>query len=113
SYTRIVMSEYKQKPLDFAKLHTVPLAGRPAKVTVADFAQAHRGGVSALVDSLPKLLAADQFRGLAAVMTGARKSGKAILWGMGGHVVKCGLAPVLIDLMARGFVTSIAMNGSG
>src|SRR5262249_59658227 len=42
----------------------------------------------------------------------AREKRRAILWGMGGHVIKCGLAPVLIDLMRRGYATGFAMNGS-
>ena len=42
----------------------------------------------------------------------ARASGKQIIWGMGGHVIKCGLAPVLLDLMQRGYATAFAMNGS-
>src|SRR5205807_943793 len=37
---------------------------------------------------------------------------KPIIWGIGGHVIKTGLAPILIDLMERGFVTAIAGNGS-
>jgi len=106
------MSEYKLAPLDFSKLHTVPLAGRPAKVTLDNFAAPHAGGVGAFIDSLPHLLAADEFRGLAAAVLSARKSGRAILWGLGGHVVKCGLAPVLIDLMDRGFITGLAGNGA-
>src|SRR5579871_5753943 len=64
------------------------------------------------VDSLPHLLGADQFRELAASILHARVAGRAILWGIGGHVVKCGLAPVLIDLMDRELLTALAMNGA-
>lgn len=106
------MSEYKLEPLDFSTLHTVPLAGRAAKVTLDNFGRPCRGSVGAFIDSLPHLLAADQFRGLAGAMLNARKTGRAILWGIGGHVVKCGLAPVLIDLMDRGFITGLAGNGA-
>src|SRR5207248_3406664 len=42
----------------------------------------------------------------------ARAKGRAMLWGMGGHVIKCGLAPVLLDLMRRGYATGFALNGS-
>src|SRR6266404_2379004 len=106
------MSEYSVKPLDFSKLRTVPLAGRPAKVRVAHFGKPHSVGIRSFVDSLPRLLAADQLRDLAAAILAARKSKRAILWGIGGHVVKCGLAPVFVDLMDRGFVTGLAMNGA-
>jgi hypothetical protein len=68
--------------------------------------------VAAWLDSLPHLLAADGFRAVIEAMEAARAAGKPILWGMGGHVIKCGLAPVLADLMRRGFATAFAMNGS-
>jgi hypothetical protein len=110
------MSEYKVAPLDFSNLRTVPLAGRPGKVNLGHFGRPYQGqpsgSMTAFVDSLPHLLGADQLRGLAAAMIGARKAERAILWGIGGHVVKCGLAPVLIDLMDRGLLTALAMNGA-
>jgi hypothetical protein len=65
------------------------------------------------VEGLPRILAAESFRQLAQAIVQARAARKAILWGLGGHVIKTGLAPVLIDLMDRGFVTGIALNGSG
>ncbi len=114
-YTVTAMSEYKIKPLDFSKLRTVPLAGRPAKVNLSHFGRAYRPQGSSMtdfVDSLPHLLGADQFRELAASILHARVAGRAILWGIGGHVVKCGLAPVLIDLMDRELLTALAMNGA-
>jgi hypothetical protein len=68
--------------------------------------------VTGLLDSLPRLLAADNFRAVLDALTGARQAGRAILWGMGGHVIKCGLAPVLLDLMRRGYATGFVLNGS-
>ena len=65
-----------------------------------------------LLDSLPKLLAADAFRGVIEALRRAKQQKRAILWGMGGHVVKCGLADVLLDLMRRGWVTGFVMNGA-
>ena len=92
----------------------VPLADRPAKVGVGDFARTYRkgGGVAALLDSFPRILAGNSFRAVVDALLQAREKRKAILWGLGGHVVKVGLSPVLIDLMERGFVSGIAMNGS-
>ena len=108
------MSIYDQHPIERTGLKTVPLAERPAKVNVSYFARPyHKGqGVPALLDSLPRILAGNSFRAAVEAILWARKRRKLILWGLGGHVVKVGLGPVLIDLMARGFVNAIAMNGA-
>ncbi len=108
------MSKYTREPLDFSSLSTVPIAERGGKVRLEHMARPHTAGttVSAWLESLPKILAADSLRAVAADLIRARASGRAIVWGLGGHVVKCGLAPVFIDLMDRGFVTALAMNGA-
>ena len=108
------MSRYKDQPLDFSRLKTIPLAERGGKVTVAGFAAAYTAGsgIAGLIDSLPHLLAADHFRAVIAALAEARAKKRAILWGLGGHVIKCGLAPVLVDLMRRGYATGFALNGS-
>ena len=108
------MSIYDQKPLERTGLRTVPLAERPGKVNVGHFARPYRKGegLPGLLDSLPRILAGNSFRGAVQAILQAREKGKLILWGLGGHVVKVGLSPVLIDLMARGFLTAIAMNGA-
>ena len=108
------MSIYKQKPLDRKGLNTIPLAERPAKVSVKDFAKSYKKGegIAALVHSLPHILAGDSLRAVVEAIWQAREGGKPILWGLGGHVIKVGLSPVLIDLMEKGFVTGLAMNGS-
>jgi hypothetical protein len=107
--------KYDKRPLDFAGLRTVGLQDRGGKVTTAHFASPYPkgAGVSGWLDSLPRLLAADSFRSVVRALAEARARRRAIVWGMGGHVVKCGLAPVLIDLMRRGYATAFAMNGSG
>jgi hypothetical protein len=111
------MSVYDYDPIDLRGLRTYPLASRPSKVTVRDFARplspAEAAQVMGLVESLPQLLAADSLRAVATAVKAARAAGRAIIWGIGGHVVKTGLAPILIDLMRRGYVTAIATNGSG
>lgn len=108
------MSRYRIDPLDFSGLHTVPLAERGGKVRVEDFASPNpnNAGVRSLIDSLPRILAADSFRAVLDAIEIARKRGKPILWGLGGHVIKTGLAPILIDLMKRGFATGFVMNGA-
>jgi hypothetical protein len=62
--------------------------------------------------SLPHILAADSLQAVIEAVCGARSRKKAILWGLGGHVIKCGLAPVLIDLMKRGYATGFVLNGA-
>ena len=108
------MSRYSQHPLDFAGLRTVGLKERGGKVKTADFATLYRpgAGMAGWLDSLPRILAGNGFRAVVDALIAARAKRRAIIWGLGGHVIKCGLAPVLIDLMHRGYVTAFAMNGA-
>jgi hypothetical protein len=108
------VSRYRIGPLDFQHLKTIPIAERGGKVRVADFARPYGkgSGPAGLLDALPHILAGDALRGVVHALAKARAARKPIVWGMGGHVIKCGLAPVLIDLMCRGFATAFAMNGS-
>jgi len=107
-------SEYTIAPIDLSGLSTVSLKVRGGKVRQRDFASAYKpgSGVAGLLESLPRILAGDSFRDVVEAIAAARSKGKPVVWGMGGHVIKCGLAPVLIDLMHRGFATAFAMNGS-
>jgi hypothetical protein len=108
------MSQYSKQPLDFTGLHTVPLGERGGKVRAADFASIYRkgSGVGAWIDSLPRILAANSLRAVIEALVQARAHKRVIAWGLGGHIIKCGLAPVLLDLMRRGFVTAFALNGA-
>ena len=108
------MSRYSESPLSFEGLKTVPIDARGGKVGVPDFAGVYKkgSGVTGLLESLPKILAADRFRGVLDAVIRAKAKKRAILWGIGGHVVKCGLADVLLDLMHRGWVTGFVMNGA-
>ncbi|HEY3442757.1 MAG TPA: hypothetical protein VGK29_18500 [Paludibaculum sp.] len=108
------MSKYNQEPLTFDALTTVPIAERGGKVRLEHMGGVHAKGesIAAWLDKLPKLLAADSLRGVVAAMLAAKKQQRAMLWGLGGHVIKCGLAPVLIDLMERGYVSGFVMNGA-
>ena len=106
------MSRYRFAPLAFDGISTYPLASRPSKVTTADFAR-HVQEESSLKEffaSLPNILAARELKELAARIREARKQQRAIIIGLGGHVIKTGLAPVLIDLIERGYATAFAMN---
>lgn len=110
------MSIYEDNvtPISLEGVSTYPLASRPSKVALEDFAQPVEANASLnnFLSSLPNILAVQNLRNLAAAMRRARDLKKPIIWGIGGHVIKTGLAPVIIDLMKRGFVTAIAGNGS-
>src|SRR6266704_2687858 len=108
------MSIYPVRPLTLGAVHTYPVASRKCKVSVRDFAKppAANSSLTKFLDSLPNILAAEDLRHLLSAIHIARKQRKAILWGIGGHVIKVGLGPILIDLMKRGFVSGIAMNGA-
>src|SRR5216684_7979648 len=108
------MSIYSTQPVTLGAVRTYPLASRKSKVGVRDFAKptGANASLTKFLDSLPNILAAQDLRNLLSAIHIARKQHKAILWGIGGHVIKVGLGPVLIDLMRRGFITSLAMNGA-
>jgi hypothetical protein len=92
----------------------VGLRERGGKIRTADFASPYGkgSGMGAWFDSLPRILAGADLRKVADAVGAARAQKRAIIWGLGGHVIKCGLAPVLIDLMRRGHATVFALNGA-
>ncbi|MEO8435417.1 MAG: hypothetical protein ABI596_11025 [Pyrinomonadaceae bacterium] len=109
------MSIYEDlEPLSLDEVKTYPLASRPSKVNLAEFARPvdENSSLRDFLERLPNILAVQNLRDLAAQIRRARDTGKPIIWGLGGHVIKTGLAPVILDLMRRGFVTAIAVNGS-
>ncbi len=102
-------------PLALDAVRTYPLAGRKSKVTLKDFGRPHRAGArtAEFLESLPKILGGETLRAVAAEVIRARKRRRPILWGLGAHVIKVGLSPLIIDLMERGYVTGLALNGAG
>lgn len=107
-------SRYIVAPIDLDGVRTYPLADRPSKVHTGQFARPHKRGakIGGFIDALPHILAGEDFRAIRDAILLARRQRRTILWGIGGHVIKVGLGPILIDLMQRGFVTGIAMNGA-
>jgi hypothetical protein len=103
------------RPLALDGVRTYPLASRHSTVRHADFARPHRAGgsLASFLTGLPRILAGSTLRALCDAIVEARAKGRPIVWGLGAHVIKVGLSPVLIDLMERGFVTGIALNGAG
>ncbi len=109
------MSIYENlQPIDLNEISTYELVSRPSKVTVKDFASpiSENDSVSDMLGKLPNILAVQSLREVAARVRRARELGKPVIWGIGGHVVKTGVTPLILDLMRRGFVTAIASNGS-
>jgi hypothetical protein len=94
-----------------AALRTQPIGERPSKVRLADLARPPAPLVGFL-DQLPRQLAGNDLRELVEAIVGARERGRPVAVTMGAHVIKCGLAPVLVDLMQRGIITSLAANGA-
>jgi hypothetical protein len=99
---------------DLSGVRTYPLKSRPSKVRVEDFARPIEPGASLAewLTSLPKLLAGADFRRVVQAIVDARREASGAVWGLGAHVIKTGLGPVIIDLMERGFVSAIATNGA-
>jgi hypothetical protein len=95
-------------------VRTVPVAVRPNKVSARDFA--HPPGddrsFGAFLDALPHVLVARDFRAVVSAIVDAARRERGVVIMLGGHIVKTGLAPVLIELMRRRIVTHVAMNGS-
>ena len=102
------------RPLDLGDVKTYPLASRSSKVKLSDFGNpvSDDASLRTFLSSLPAVLAVQSLRQLTARIKRARESNKSVIWGIGGHVIKTGLAPLLIDLMKRGFVSAFASNGS-
>ena len=108
------MSRYSVYPINVAGLKTVSIHDRGGKVRTDHFARPYTPGEGALglLDSMPRLLSADSLRGIVEALITARQRKRQIVWGIGGHVIKCGLATVLLRLVKGGWATAFAMNGS-
>jgi hypothetical protein len=100
---------------DLSDVRTYPLASRASKATREDFSTAWdpASGFSGWLASLPNMLAAADFRAVISAIRAAKHADRGIVWGLGAHVIKTGLSPVIVDLMERGFVSALALNGAG
>ena len=107
------MKDYK--PLDFSGLNTYSIHGRKSKVTVDDFIKplSSRMTVVEFIDSLPNQFMGSDFPELVERLATIHRAGRPIIVGMGAHVIKVGLNPLLIDLMERSIITGLALNGAG
>lgn len=107
------MSKYKQ--IKVAGVKTISIKSRKSKVTPKDFAgvlNAKNARVSDFVDSLPRILMAQELRDLVGDIVRARRRKKPVVLMMGAHVIKVGLSPIIVDLVKRGVITHVAMNSA-
>lgn len=103
------------KRADLSRIKTIRLEKRKCKVAVKDFAKTSRkgAGFKDFYDSMPDVLAAANLRTIVDSIVAAHKSEKMVIFMMGAHVIKCGLSPLIIDLIKRGVVRAVALNGAG
>ncbi len=101
--------------IDLTKLKTYPISKRKSKVKKEDFARPPKKDSAFLefYDSLPKILAANDFRAVVDAIVRSHEQKKRVIFMLGSHVIKCGLNPVLIELLKKGIISSVALNGSG
>lgn len=102
-------------PINVSDLKTYPLKKRHSKVRVSDFAKPWRrgGSFSLFYRTLPDILAVKTLRAVAKAIAQAHRRRRPVIVGMGAHVIKVGLTPVLVSWMEQGLVTAVAMNGAG
>jgi hypothetical protein len=104
-----------QRRVDLSKITTIPLNARKCKVAISDFARPlpKGGSFKDFYDSFPRILASQNLHSLVNSIVTAHKNGKMVILMMGAHVIKCGLSPLVIDLMERGVIKAVALNGAG
>lgn len=102
-------------PLDFGRIRTYPLRERDNKVQAGSLAKAwtNGGSFAEFLDTLPQILVGNDFRSLVEATVTAHRNKRPVIIMMGAHVIKCGLNPILIDLLQRDIVNAIAFNGAG
>ena len=100
------------KPVDLSSVTTYSLQKRANKVSIQDFATVPETDISTFLASLPNILKGSDFLALVDDIVAASEKKKPIIVMMGGHVIKCGLSPLLIDLAKRGVITGFAFNGA-
>ena len=106
--------KFSYEDFDLSGVKTYPLSDRKSKAKAEDFAKPFKDpGARGFVASLPSILAGSDLKAVAAAMRAARDDARGLIWGLGAHVLKTGLSPILIDLMERGFICALALNGAG
>jgi hypothetical protein len=108
------MSIYEIQPVALGGVQTYPIAARRSKVSVREFARpaGKNPSLKKFLESLPEILAGNDLRDVLRAVHRAKARKRAVIWGIGGHVIKVGLGPLLVELMRAGFMSGIAMNGA-
>src|SRR6188474_2706824 len=106
---------FPYEEFDLSGVRTYALDSRRSKARVEDFAQPVKAGATfkQWLDALPAILGAHDVRRVVDAIVAARRRDAGVIWGVGAHVIKTGVSPVVIDLMRRGYVSALAMNGAG
>ncbi|HSP96237.1 MAG TPA: hypothetical protein VL049_03180 [Candidatus Dormibacteraeota bacterium] len=101
-------------PIDLSRVRTYPLAGRHSKIAAAALGAMPTPGMSLgrFLDALPDILAVRDLRAVAGAVAARHRAGGCVVMGMGAHPIKVGLSPLIIDLMRRGILSAVAMNGA-
>jgi hypothetical protein len=105
----------KFEPIDLSQIKTYPLSKRKSKVSTGDFAGVWQkgAGFKEFFKRLPDILAGNDIKTVISCTADAFRQGKSIVFAMGAHVIKVGLTPIIVDLMERGMITAVALNGAG
>lgn len=106
------MSQFEKLPFD--DIETYSIEGRYSKVTIDDFAKPtdRSSSLETFLNALPEILIGQDFREFVGHMRAAIESDNSIIWMMGAHVIKCGINPLIIDLIRKGIIKHLAMNGA-
>lgn len=109
------MTHRRYTPADLSAVKTSPLGERQNKVHLRDLARVCGPGATfqEFFDNLPDQLAARDLKQVVAAVVSAYRRQKPVVWAMGAHVIKCGLSGLVIDLMRRGVIGAVALNGAG
>ncbi len=106
--------DYKFKPADFGKISTYPIEKRKSLVKIDDFANLKKyGETGSFTDLLPSILKAGDLKDVVRAVRTANEKGRPVVAAMGAHIIKCGLSPIIIDMMERGIINALALNGAG
>ena len=102
-------------PIDRSRVRTVSAYDRASRVNLRDVSTPHRLGSSFadFLESLPNFLGAADLRAASRAWARAWRDDRTVIWGLGAHLIKVGLAPIVVDLLERGAITALMMNGAG
>jgi hypothetical protein len=108
------VTRFSYEEFDLSDVKTYPLNARRNKTRTEDFVRPldSRGNIAAFVEALPNILAAADLKAVVRALIEAKRTESGIVWGLGAHVIKTGVGPALIELMERGFVSALAINGA-